>query len=74
MARTLDRMASGGIHDQVDGGFARYSTDARWHVPALREDARPTTLLLELYARAWLVTRSERYRTVARSTAEYLLE
>jgi uncharacterized protein YyaL (SSP411 family) len=28
-----DRMASGGIHDQVGGGFARYSTDARWHVP-----------------------------------------
>ena len=31
--RTLDRMASGGMHDQVGGGFARYSTDARWHVP-----------------------------------------
>ena len=36
---TLDRMAEGGIYDQVGGGFARYSTDGAWHVPALREDA-----------------------------------
>ena len=30
---TLDMMALGGIHDHVAGGFARYSTDKRWHVP-----------------------------------------
>ena len=37
--RTLERMAAGGIYDHVGGGFHRYSTDARWLVPALREDA-----------------------------------
>ena len=36
---TLHAMASGGIHDQIGGGFARYSVDATWTVPALREDA-----------------------------------
>jgi uncharacterized protein len=72
--RTLDRMASGGIHDQVGGGFARYSTDARWHVPHFEKMLTDNALLLELYTRAWLVTRSERYRTVALRTADYLLE
>ena len=72
--RTLDRMASGGIHDQVGGGFARYSTDARWHVPHFEKMLTDNALLLELYTRAWLVTRSERYRTVAVRTADYLLE
>ena len=55
--RTLDRMASGGIHDQVGGGFARYSTDARWHVPHFEKMLTDNALLLELYTRAWLVTR-----------------
>jgi uncharacterized protein YyaL (SSP411 family) len=72
--RTLDRMASGGIHDQVGGGFARYSTDAHWHVPHFEKMLTDNALLLELYTRAWLVTRSEHYRTVALRTADYLLE
>ncbi len=72
--RTLDRMASGGIHDQVGGGFARYSTDARWHVPHFEKMLTDNALLLQLYTNAWLVTRTPRYRTVAIRTAEYLLE
>jgi uncharacterized protein YyaL (SSP411 family) len=73
VTRTLDRMASGGIHDQLGGGFARYSTDARWHVPHFEKMLTDNALLLELYTRAWLVTRFERYRTVAVRTADYLL-
>ena len=42
----LDRMASGGIHDQVGGGFARYSTDARWHVPHFEKMLTDNALLL----------------------------
>ncbi|UUY01834.1 hypothetical protein LRS13_13990 [Svornostia abyssi] len=37
--QTLRSMASGGIYDQVGGGFARYAVDAAWTVPPLREDA-----------------------------------
>jgi uncharacterized protein YyaL (SSP411 family) len=71
---TLDRMAAGGMHDQVGGGFARYSTDARWHVPHFEKMLTDNALLLQLYTNAWLVTRTPRYRSVAIRTAEYLLD
>ena len=70
---TLDRMADGGIYDQLGGGFARYSTDERWHVPHFEKMLYDNALLLQLYTRAWQVTGAQRYRTVATETAEYLL-
>ena len=70
---TLDRMADGGMHDQVGGGFARYSTDAAWHVPHFEKMLSDNAQLAELYTQAWLVTRNERYRAVASSTLDYLL-
>jgi uncharacterized protein YyaL (SSP411 family) len=70
---TLDRMADGGIRDQVGGGFARYSTDAAWHVPHFEKMLSDNAQLARLYVRAWLVTRDDRYRSVARETLEYLL-
>ena len=48
--RTLDRMAWGGIHDQVDGGFFRYSTDAAWHVPHFEKMLYDNAQLLQVYA------------------------
>lgn len=70
---TLDRMASGGIHDQVGGGFARYSTDAAWHVPHFEKMLYDNAQLAQLYVRAWLLTRDDRYRRVATRTLDYLL-
>jgi uncharacterized protein len=70
---TLDRMAAGGIWDHVGGGFARYSTDGRWHVPHFEKMLYDNALLLQLYVRAWQVTGLDRYREVAVDTAEYLL-
>ncbi len=70
---TLDRMADGGIYDQLGGGFARYSTDERWHVPHFEKMLYDNAQLLQLYTRAWQVTGATRYRTVATETAEYLL-
>jgi hypothetical protein len=70
---TLDRMADGGIHDQIGGGFARYSTDAAWHVPHFEKLLSDNAQLLQLYTHAWLVTRNERFRAVASRTAEFLL-
>jgi len=67
---TLDRMADGGIYDQLGGGFARYSTDERWHVPHFEKMLYDNALLLQLYTRAWQVTGAQRYRTVATETAE----
>ena len=73
LTTTLDRMASGGIYDQVGGGFARYSTDAAWHVPHFEKMLYDNAQLAQLYVRAWLLTRDDRYRRVATETLDYLL-
>jgi uncharacterized protein YyaL (SSP411 family) len=73
VTRTLDHMAAGGIYDHLGGGFARYSTDERWHVPHFEKMLYDNAQLLQLYTRAWQVTAADRYRTVALETAEYLL-
>jgi uncharacterized protein YyaL (SSP411 family) len=70
---TLDRMADGGIYDHLGGGFARYSTDAAWHVPHFEKMLYDNAQLARLYTRAWQVTRHDRYRRVATETLEYLL-
>jgi uncharacterized protein YyaL (SSP411 family) len=73
LATTLDRMAGGGIHDQLGGGFARYATDSRWLVPHFEKMLSDNAQLAQLYTRAWLVSRDDRYRRVAVDTLAYLL-
>jgi uncharacterized protein len=70
---TLDRMAAGGIYDQIGGGFHRYSTDAMWHVPHFEKMLYDNAQLARVYTRAWQVTRDKRYRRVVTETCEYLL-
>jgi len=70
---TLDRMAQGGIHDHVGGGFSRYSTDATWHVPHFEKMLYDNAQLALLYTRASQVSEREEYRRVARDTLDYLL-
>jgi len=73
VTRTLDRMAAGGIHDHVGGGFHRYAVDGAWHVPHFEKMLYDNAQLARLYTRAWKVTGDERYRRVAETTLEYLL-
>ena len=70
---TLDRMAYGGMNDQVGGGFHRYSTDARWHVPHFEKMLYDNALLVRSYVHAFQVTGNERYRRVVAETCDYLL-
>ena len=70
---TLDRMAGGGMFDQVGGGFARYSTDAAWMVPHFEKMLYDNAQLALLYARAWLVTRNEHDRAISSRTLDFLL-
>ncbi len=70
---TLDRMAGGGVYDQVGGGFHRYSTDAMWHVPHFEKMLYDNAQLARLYTRSWQVTGNALYRRVAAETCEYLL-
>jgi uncharacterized protein len=73
LTTTLDRMAGGGIYDRLGGGFARYATDARWLVPHFEKMLYDNAQLAQLYTRAWLFTRDDRYRRVATETLAYLL-
>lgn len=69
---TLDRMARGGIHDHLGGGFARYSTDERWLVPHFEKMLYDNALLASVYVEAHQATGDSSYAQVARDTLDYL--
>ncbi len=56
IATTLDRMAMGGIHDHVGGGFCRYSTDRQWHVPHFEKMLYDNALIAQNYLDAYQVS------------------
>jgi uncharacterized protein YyaL (SSP411 family) len=70
--RALDAMADGGIHDQLGGGFHRYSTDAAWLVPHFEQMLYDNALLARVYTHAWSLTGDGRYREVAEGVLEYM--
>ncbi len=70
---TLDAMAAGGIHDQIGGGFARYSVDPVWLVPHFEKMLYDNALLARAYLHGWQVLGHERYRTVCERTLEWAL-
>jgi uncharacterized protein YyaL (SSP411 family) len=74
--QTLDRMARGGIFDQIGGGFHRYSTDAKWLVPHFEKMLYDNGQLLETYALAWQRSESPALRRqcerTLRETADYI--
>ena len=71
--RTLGRMADGGIHDQLGGGFHRYAVDAIWLVPHFEQMLYDNALLARAYLAAWQVTGDEQWRQVAEGILDYLL-
>lgn len=71
--RTLDNMASGGIFDQIAGGFHRYSTDREWLTPHFEKMLYDNALLSLVYTEAFLVTKESRYRLVVEQTLGWVL-
>lgn len=69
---TLDKIASGGIYDQVAGGFARYSVDGEWHVPHFEKMLYDNGQLLALYANAYKVDARPQYLEVMEETMGWL--
>lgn len=69
---TLDKMAYGGIYDQLGGGFARYSVDEYWHVPHFEKMLYDNGQLLSLYAEAYQLTKDSKYRAIITETADWL--
>ncbi|MGD1983638.1 MAG: thioredoxin domain-containing protein [Chromatiaceae bacterium] len=70
---TLDRMANGGIHDHLAGGFCRYSVDAEWMIPHFEKMLYDNGQLMDLYAEAWGMTRRPLYRHVCERLADWLI-
>jgi uncharacterized protein YyaL (SSP411 family) len=71
--RALDGMAHGGIHDQLGGGFARYSVDATWLVPHFEKMLYDNALLARAYLHGWQALGHERWRAVCEDTLDWAL-
>jgi hypothetical protein len=70
---TCERMAAGGIYDQIGGGFARYSVDARWLVPHFEKMLYDNAQLVQLYLDAHIISGETRYADVVRDVLRYVL-
>ncbi len=70
---TLHAMASGGLYDQLGGGFYRYSVDASWMIPHFEKMLYDNAPLLNLYAEAWSATGEAFYQRIAEETATWVM-
>jgi len=69
---TLDQIAYGGVNDHIGGGFARYSTDKKWHVPHFEKMLYDNGQLVSLYSDAYLVTGNEMYKEVVEESLAFI--
>jgi uncharacterized protein YyaL (SSP411 family) len=72
-AQTLRAMASGGMYDQIGGGFARYSVDALWLVPHFEKMLYDNALLARVYLHGWQAMGDELFRNVVQETLDWAL-
>ncbi len=70
---TLEKMAAGGMYDQLGGGFHRYATEARWLVPHFEKMLYDNALLALTYLEAWQLTGRADFERIVRETLDYLL-
>lgn len=71
--KTLNKMAKGGIFDQIGGGFHRYSTDAKWLVPHFEKMLYDNALIPVNYAEAYQITKDPFYLKVLQKTLDFVL-
>ncbi len=69
---SLTKMAYGGIFDQVGGGFARYSVDAKWHIPHFEKMLYDNGQMVSLYANAYLATKNSLYKDIVYRTTQFV--
>lgn len=69
---TLQKMACGGIYDQIGGGFSRYSTDMKWKVPHFEKMLYDNGQMVSLYSRAYQRTKKPLYKNVVYQTLEWV--
>jgi uncharacterized protein YyaL (SSP411 family) len=73
VTETCERMARGGMYDQLAGGFARYSVDGQWVVPHFEKMLYDNALLLDVYTQWFAQTGDPLARRIATETADFLL-
>jgi uncharacterized protein YyaL (SSP411 family) len=69
---SLNKMASGGIYDQLGGGFARYSVDAHWIVPHFEKMLYDNAQLISLYSNAYQFSGNKLYKKIVIQTIEFI--
>lgn len=70
---SAEKMAAGGIHDHLGGGFARYSTDQRWLIPHFEKMLYDNALITQVYAELFQITNEERYLQIVQKTLDYII-
>jgi len=68
---TLNKMAQGGIYDQIGGGFSRYSTDSYWHIPHFEKMLYDNAQLITLYSEAYKLTQNPYYKQIIDETINF---
>jgi len=69
---TLKKIAHGGIYDHIGGGFARYSTDGKWHIPHFEKMLYDNAQLVSLYSKAYLVNNNKTYKEIVFETLDFV--
>jgi hypothetical protein len=69
---TLEKMARGGIYDQIGGGFARYSVDDKWKVPHFEKMLYDNGQLLSIYSKGYQQYKNEEFKTVVYETTDFI--
>ncbi|MGV6844715.1 MAG: thioredoxin domain-containing protein [Lutibacter sp.] len=69
---TLTKMAFGGIFDQIEGGFSRYSTDQKWHIPHFEKMLYDNAQLVSVYSNAYQLTKNKLYKSVVQNTLNFV--
>ena len=72
VTKTLDELAIGGIYDQIGGGFHRYSTERTWTVPHFEKMLYDNAQLVEVYSKAYRLTKKPLYRRIVAETLAYV--
>ncbi|MFT7628632.1 MAG: hypothetical protein ACI9OS_002294 [Ulvibacter sp.] len=69
---TLDKMAYGGVYDHIGGGFSRYSTDSKWHIPHFEKMLYDNAQLVSLFSNAYLVTKNPHYKEIVDESLAFI--
>lgn len=69
---TLNKIAFGGIYDQISGGFSRYSVDEKWHIPHFEKMLYDNALLISLYSNAFSISKNKLYQEIIEETISFV--